>query len=132
MVISLVCFSISLVVVKPLAGLSAEPSGLHIRSQQRAGPVLGVIEPVVQGLHDGQTGVQPDEIGQGQGAHGMIHAKLHHRHGIHEMHADHLIRPLGAGRDPADGDGGIDILLDATFNQNRETTPEKEMKAFLA
>jgi hypothetical protein len=35
------------------------PASIHIRLQQRAGPVLTVPQPVVEHLHDGQASVQP-------------------------------------------------------------------------
>src|SRR6266853_465356 len=50
-------------VIKAAAGLAAEPAGLDVFDQQRAGPVLAVGQTLVEHLHDREAGVETDEIG---------------------------------------------------------------------
>src|SRR5438046_1753774 len=56
--------------VKPAPGLAAQPSGADHFFEQGAGPVLGVVEPLVEDLHDIQANVQANKIGQLQRPHG--------------------------------------------------------------
>src|ERR1700704_4525261 len=67
------------IVVEAALSLAAEPTGLDVLHQKRAGPVLGVGQALVEHLHDGETGVEADEVGQLEGPHGMIGA---HAHGL--------------------------------------------------
>src|SRR6266851_6701540 len=46
----------SMVIVKPAARLAAEPAGLDIFDEQRAGSVLAVGEPLVKHLHYRKAG----------------------------------------------------------------------------
>src|SRR3546814_18739942 len=55
----------------------ADPTRLDVLHQQRAGAVLAVREAVVEHGHDGQAGVEADEVGQLQRAHRMIGAEPH-------------------------------------------------------
>src|ERR1019366_4395916 len=57
------------IIVEPAAGLAAQPSGLDVFHQQRAGAVLAVRQPVIQHLHDRQAGIQANEVRQFQRAH---------------------------------------------------------------
>ncbi len=66
-----------LVVIEALAALLAEPASIDHLAQQYAGAVLGVSGLHVKYLHDGQAGVQADEVSQLQGAHGDVGAVLH-------------------------------------------------------
>src|SRR5712671_35344 len=54
----------SMVIVKAAARLAAEPAGLDIFDEQRAGSVFAVGEPLVKHLHDRQAGLSTDEIGE--------------------------------------------------------------------
>src|SRR5512134_110759 len=65
------------VVVEAALGLAAEPARLDVLHEQRAGPVLGIGEPLVQHLHYGEAGIQADEIGELERPHGMVGAELH-------------------------------------------------------
>src|SRR5579883_3491229 len=58
-----------LIVVKALARLAPQAAGGHHLAQQRTGAVLGVLEAVVEHVHDGQADVEADEVGQRQRAH---------------------------------------------------------------
>src|SRR6185436_4189147 len=49
--------------VEPAAGLPPQPSRVHHPLEQRAGPVLGIPEALVQDLEDGQADVEADEVG---------------------------------------------------------------------
>ena len=51
------------VLVESSPALTAEPPGGHVASQERAGSVFGVSEACMQGLHDVEAGIQPDEVG---------------------------------------------------------------------
>src|SRR5207244_11581458 len=70
--------SIAIVVEAP-SGLAAEPACLDVASQQWAGTVLVVAEPVVEHLHDRQARVEADQVGQPQWPHGVAHAQAHDR-----------------------------------------------------
>src|SRR5579871_221206 len=52
------------VVIEAALGLAAEPASFDVFHQERAGAVLRIGEPFVQNLHDGETGVEADEIGE--------------------------------------------------------------------
>src|SRR5881296_3300672 len=63
--------------IEPLPRFPAQlPGGNHFLEQRR-GTVLAPIEPVLQHLHDGETDVEADQIGQRQRAQRMVHAELH-------------------------------------------------------
>jgi len=66
-----------LVVIKALPALLPEPPGVDHVAQQDTRAVLGVTRLGVQDLHDGQAGVEADEVGQLQGPHGNVGAVLH-------------------------------------------------------
>src|SRR5436305_10473707 len=63
------------VVVEPAAGLAAQPPRLHVLPQQRARRVLRIAEPFVQHLHDGDAGVEADQVGQGERADRVVEAE---------------------------------------------------------
>src|SRR6266550_3549441 len=66
------------VCIEPLPRFPAELSfGDHLLEQRRR-PVLVHVEPVLQHLHDRETHVETDQIGERQGTERMIHAQLHH------------------------------------------------------
>ncbi len=68
---------IAAVVVKAALGLAAEPAGVDVFHQQRAGAVLRIRQTVVQDLHDPETRVEADEVGKLQWAHRMVGAEPH-------------------------------------------------------
>ena len=55
--------NLTAVVVKAAARLAAEPARLDILHQQRAGPVLGIGEALVEHLHHREAGIEADEVG---------------------------------------------------------------------
>src|SRR6266853_1773297 len=63
---------VAAIVVKAALGLAAEPAGLDVFYQQRTRPVLGVRETLMQDLHDRQTGIEADEIGEFERPHRMV------------------------------------------------------------
>src|SRR5215813_3099098 len=65
------------VIVETTLGLAAEPAGLDVFHQQRTGPVFGIGKPVVQHLHDGEAGIEPDEVGELQWPHRMMGTEPH-------------------------------------------------------
>src|SRR5215217_1278651 len=68
------CLPLALVVlVESYPALATEASGGNVAPQERAGPVLGVPEALVQDLHDMQARIQADEVGKRQGAHRVVH-----------------------------------------------------------
>src|SRR5262249_33928816 len=74
---SAIVLSSLLVDVEPAPGLLPQPSGVHVLSQQGAGPVLRISQPVVHHLGDEEHRVQADEVRQLQGTHGLVRAELH-------------------------------------------------------
>ena len=68
-----------LVRIKTAAGLPSEVSGRHHPPKQRARPVLGIAQPVVQHVEDREADVEPDEVGERERPHRMVHAELHDR-----------------------------------------------------
>ena len=65
------------IVVEAALGLAAEPAGLDVFHQQRAGAVLRVRQPLVQHLHHRQAGIEADEVGELERAHRVVRAELH-------------------------------------------------------
>src|SRR6266480_785454 len=66
------------VCIEPLARFPAELSfGDHFLEQRRR-PVLLHVEPLLQHLHDRETHVETDQIGERQGTERVTHAELHH------------------------------------------------------
>mmetsp|Transcript_6381 Transcript_6381/g.14544 ORF Transcript_6381/g.14544 Transcript_6381/m.14544 type:complete len:350 (+) Transcript_6381:154-1203(+) len=65
------------VLIEPALRLFAKPAGLHIVDQEWRGPVFGIPKVPVEHLHDAQTSVQADEVGQRQRTHGHVGAQLH-------------------------------------------------------
>src|SRR5262245_29261439 len=65
------------VVVKAALGLATEPTGLDVFHQQRAGAVLGIRQALIEDLHDGQAGVEADEVGKLERTHRVVGAKPH-------------------------------------------------------
>ena len=65
------------IVVEAAIGLAAEPAGLDVFHQQRAGAVLRIRQALVQHLHHRQAGIEADEVGELQRAHRMVRAELH-------------------------------------------------------
>src|SRR6266436_2582895 len=114
----------SMVIVKAAARLAAEPAGLDIFDEQRAGPVFAVGEPLVKHLHDRETSVEPDEVSELERTHRVVEGELagqhksifvggdapnqldqgHDRHRVHEVHADELAGPVGRRGEPGDRD----------------------------
>src|ERR1700688_2117596 len=68
---------VAAIVVEAALGVAAEPAGLDVFYQERAGPVLGVRETLMQDLHDRQTGIEADEIGKFKRPHRMVRTELH-------------------------------------------------------
>src|SRR5215510_11038408 len=50
------------VVVEAALDLAAEPAGLDVLHQERAGAILAVGQPLIEHLHDREAGVEADEI----------------------------------------------------------------------
>src|SRR5437773_2223628 len=63
--------------IEPLPRFPAQPAGGHHFLEQRRGPVLVFAQAVLQHLHDRETDVEPDEVGERQRPERMIHAELH-------------------------------------------------------
>src|SRR6266566_7362853 len=64
--------------IEPLPRFSAELSlGDHFLEQRR-GPVLVRVDPVLQHLHDREADIEANQIGEGQRTERVIHAELHH------------------------------------------------------
>lgn len=70
-------YTTRLIVVETLSGLPALPASVDHPLQQTGRTVLAVASLLVQNVHDGQTGVQADEVGQRQRTHGDVGAVLH-------------------------------------------------------
>ena len=68
-----------LVSIKPPATLFPQPTRLHHQPQPHAWSILRIPQLAVQHLHDTQTSIQADEIGQLQRTHGHIRPVLHNR-----------------------------------------------------
>src|SRR6267143_851903 len=69
--------------IEPLPRFSAELSfGDHFLEQRR-GPVLLLVEPVLQHFHDREAHVEADQIGERQRPERVVHAELHH--GVHRF-----------------------------------------------
>src|SRR3984893_7207984 len=67
------------VIVETAPALAAEPAGLDVFHQQRAGPVLRIGETLVEHLHHREAGIEPDEIRELERAHRMVGAEPHRR-----------------------------------------------------
>jgi len=52
------------VLIEPLAALAAQQTGLDHLLEQRRGAVLTLAKALVQHLHDGQHGIEADEVGK--------------------------------------------------------------------
>ena len=59
--------------MEPPPGLPAEPPGVDVLPEQRAGPVAVVAEVAVEDLEDGEAGVEADEVGEGEGQGQVAH-----------------------------------------------------------
>jgi hypothetical protein len=76
------------VIVESAAGLATEPAGLDVLDEKRTRPVLGIGKPVVQRLHDAETGIEADEVGELKRAHRVMRAEPHRRiDALHRAHA---------------------------------------------
>src|SRR5882724_2921006 len=71
--------SVSSVGVEPPARLPPQVAGVDHLDEERAGAVLGIAETVLKDAQDVQADVEADQVGEGQGAHRMVHPHLHHR-----------------------------------------------------
>lgn len=67
------------VVVNAAPALAPKPTSIHILNQKGAWAILGVAEAGMDGAHDREASIQPDEVGQRQGPHGLVGAQLHAR-----------------------------------------------------
>src|SRR5690348_2738773 len=65
------------IIVEAAPRLLAKPTGLDVFHQQRTGPVFRIRKALVENLHDRKAGIESDEIGKLQGAHGVIGAEPH-------------------------------------------------------
>src|SRR5262245_20495815 len=66
-----------LIFVETASRFPSQPTSRHILSQNRRRAVLVVTQFGVQHFGDGQAGVEADEIGQFEWAHGMIQTQFH-------------------------------------------------------
>src|SRR5262245_59835565 len=66
----------SVIIVEAAARLAAEPAGLDIFDEQGTAPVFAVGKTLVEHLHDGQAGIEPDKVGEFEGAHRVVRAEL--------------------------------------------------------
>lgn len=66
-----------LIVIEALPALLAQPPSINHVPQQNTRAVLGVARLGVQHLHDSQTGVEANKVGELQRAHGHVGAVLH-------------------------------------------------------
>src|SRR4030042_6834022 len=69
----------SLILIKSAPSLFAQPSGLHVFPEERAGAVFRILESVIKGLHDSKACIQPYQVCQRQWPHRMIGPKPHDR-----------------------------------------------------
>lgn len=58
-----------------LSALLAEPAGVDHAAEEHSGAVLAVGGLAVERLHDAEASVEADEVGEGEGAHGVVHAQ---------------------------------------------------------
>src|SRR5208282_3748851 len=65
------------IIIEAAPGLAAEPARLDIFHEERTGPILAVGKALVEDVHDGETGVEADEIGELERPHRMMGAKPH-------------------------------------------------------
>src|SRR6266446_1503651 len=63
--------------IEPLPRFPAQLPGSNHFLEQRRRTVLAPVEPVLQQLHDGETDIEPDQVGQRQRTQRMVHAELH-------------------------------------------------------
>ena len=63
------------IIVKPAAGLAAEPSGFDIFHQQGGWAILAVAGRLEQHLDDLEAGVEADKIGQFERTHRVVEAE---------------------------------------------------------
>ena len=87
-----------LVGIESSPGFSAEITGIHIFPKKRAGTIFRISESLIEHLHDGQAGIQTDQIGKCEGAHGVIHPQFHDR--VDGLRCSHPLKQ------------GIDRLID--------------------
>src|SRR5258706_98125 len=66
------------IVVEPASALSAQPSGIDHLHQERTWPVFWIAEPFFEHAKNGQADIEPDEVGEHERSHRMVHAELHH------------------------------------------------------
>src|SRR5207244_1490244 len=83
------------IAIKAAAGFAAQPAGGDVFLEEWAGAIFGIAEAFEQDIQYVHADVEPDEVGEFERAHRMVHAQLHHRHGIHEVHADETLWTLG-------------------------------------
>src|SRR5690606_34815088 len=67
------------VIVKAAARLAADPARFHVLYQKRTGAILAVGQALVEDVHHGEAGIEPDEVRKLQRPHGVIGAQLHRR-----------------------------------------------------
>lgn len=94
---------LGLVVVKPFPRFHSQIASVDVVRQEGARPVLGVAKVPVQHLHDEQTSVQSDEVGESQGTHWHVGSQLHCLINIF-LRADSLVE-------------GVDGLVDVGHQQ---------------
>ena len=70
-------YTVYSVIVEPLAAFLPYPTSMDHLLQQDARPVFAVAQALVESLHDGQAGIETDEVGELEGAHGDVCAVLH-------------------------------------------------------
>src|SRR5678809_1449870 len=58
--------------------LPSSPPCRNVLPKEGARAVLGIAMALLQHFEDRDAGVQPDQVGQRQRPHRMIHAELHH------------------------------------------------------
>src|SRR5438093_1508322 len=63
--------------IEPLPRFSAELPRGHHPLEQRRRTVLVLVEPVLEHLHDGETDIETDQVGERQRTQRMVHAELH-------------------------------------------------------
>src|SRR4051812_41969387 len=67
----------AVITMKPPTRFPPQPARGDILFQKRARAVLAVAQSVVEHVHDGQAGVEPDEVGKLERAHGLVRPELH-------------------------------------------------------
>src|SRR5690606_35910650 len=65
------------IIIEAALRLAAKPACLDIFHEEGARTVLGVREPVMEHLHDGEAGIEADKVGKLKRTHRVVRTELH-------------------------------------------------------